>query len=103
MNDFVDLLSALVAGALLGILFYSGLWWTVRQLGSSKHVVLLFMFSMLLRTSIVISGFYLIMGDNWQRLLVGLLGFIIIRILATRLTRLKQQSDSAEHKTGYAP
>ena len=92
MNESMSLVFALLAGALLGVFFFAGLWWTVRKLESSKHVALLFLGSMLLRTSVVILGFYFILGDNWQRLLAGLLGFIIARIIVTRLTRIADQS-----------
>jgi F1F0 ATPase subunit 2 len=86
------ILLALLEGALLGVFFFAGLWWTVRKMASSKQVALLFLGSMLLRTSIVIMGFYFILdGDNWQHLLVGLLGFIIARIIVTRLTRNADQ------------
>lgn len=88
------LLVGLVEGALLGVFFFVGLWWTVRKIEPTKHVALLFLGSMLLRTSVVILGFYFVLGDNWQRLIAGLLGFIIARILVTRLTRDGVQSKS---------
>jgi F1F0 ATPase subunit 2 len=88
MNEFMSLVFALLAGALLGVFFFAGLWWTVRKIESTKQVALLFLGSMLLRTSVVILGFYFILGDNWQRLVAGLLGFIIARIIVTRLTRV---------------
>ncbi len=96
MNEFMSpvfaLSLALLAGALLGVFFFVGLWWTVRKLESTNHVALLFLGSMLLRTGVVILGFYFILGDNWQRLAAGLLGFIIARIIVTRLTRITEQS-----------
>jgi F1F0 ATPase subunit 2 len=99
MNEFLlllfALLLALLEGALLGVFFFAGLWWTVRKIESSKQVALLFLGSMLLRSSIVILGFYFILGDNWQRLLAGLLGFIIARIVVTRLTRIVDQSKNS--------
>ena len=95
MNEFMSLVFALLAGALLGVFFFAGLWWTVRKMESSKQVALLFLGSMLLRTSVVIIGFYFILGDNWQRLLAGLLGFIIARIIVTRLTRIADQSKNS--------
>jgi F1F0 ATPase subunit 2 len=94
MNESMSLVFALLAGALLGVFFFAGLWWTVRKLESSKHVALLFLGSMILRTSVVMLGFYFILGDNWQRLLAGLLGFIIARIIVTRLTRIAEQSEN---------
>lgn len=92
MNEFMQLPFALLEGAMLGVFFFAGLWWTVRKIESSKQVALLFLSSMLLRTSVVLVGFYFILGDNWQRLLAGLLGFIIARLIVTRLTRISDQS-----------
>lgn len=88
MNEFVFSLGlALLIGALLGVFFFAGLWWTVRKIQSAKAVGLLFLSSMLLRTSVVVLGFYFLLGDNWQRLVAGLVGFTIARIIVTRLTR----------------
>ena len=92
MNEILLLLVALLEGALLGLFFFAGLWWTVRKLESTKQVALLFLGSMFLRTSVVVLGFYFMLGDNWQGLLVGLLGFIIARIIVTRLTRTVDES-----------
>jgi F1F0 ATPase subunit 2 len=92
INEFLQLLFALLEGALLGVFFFAGLWWTVHKLASSKYVALLFLGSMLLRTGIVVLGFYFILGDNWQRLIAGLLGFVIVRLIVTRLNRITDQS-----------
>ncbi|WP_259367037.1 MULTISPECIES: ATP synthase subunit I [unclassified Colwellia] len=84
MINTLEGLLALLVGAMLGVFYFAGLWWTVRQLGSSQYVALLFVFSLLFRTSTVIVGFYLILGDNWLRLVAGLVGFMVVRFLATR-------------------
>ena len=91
MNEALSLAFALVAGILLGAIFFGGLWWTVRQGVSSRQPALWFLGSMLLRTGIVLLGFYFVLGGNWQRLLAGLLGFVIARLIVTRLTRVAQQ------------
>lgn len=103
MNELLSLASALVAGVLLGAIFFGGLWWTVRQGVSSKRVALWFLGSMLLRTCIVLLGFYFILGDDWKRLLAGLLGFIIARLVVTRLTRVAEQPGQLAQKAGHAP
>ena len=100
MNEFLQLIFALLEGVLLGIFFFAGLWWTVRKLNSSKQVPLLFLGSMLLRTGVVMLGFYFILGENWQRLLAGLLGFVIARIIITRLTRIADQSKTIVMESG---
>jgi F1F0 ATPase subunit 2 len=95
MNEFMSLVFSLLAGGILGVFFFVGLWWTVRKLESTKQVALLFLGSMLLRTSVVILGFYFIVGDNWPRLLAGLLGFVIARIIVTRLTHTADHSENS--------
>ncbi len=102
MADSLSLLSALTAGMALGALFFGGLWWTVRRGIKSRGVALWFIGSMVLRTGLVVLGFHFVMGDSWQRLLAGLLGFALARLIVTRLTRpaalpvqLGQEADRA--------
>lgn len=85
MNEWLTLVLVLVAGLLLGAIFFGGLWWTVRKGVSSKRPALLFLGSMLLRTGIVIAGFYAVADGYWQRQLVCLFGFVIARFIVMRL------------------
>ena len=87
MNETVTLVLALVTGVLLGGMFFGGLWWTVCKSVSSKQPAFLFLGSLLLRTSIVLVGFYFVARGHWERLLVCLLGFVLARLIITRLTR----------------
>lgn len=95
MNDSLNLLFSLLAGVMLGSVFFAGLWWTVRRGLTAKQPAILFLFSFLLRTAAVVAGFYVVLGDNWIRLLAGLCGFFIARILITRLTRTKLSQEAA--------
>jgi F1F0 ATPase subunit 2 len=95
MNETLTLTFALVAGALLGILFFGGLWWTIRLGLSSTQPSLWFFGSMVLRTGIVLSGFYYILGNSWIRLLAGLLGFVIARFSVTRISIFAQENGHA--------
>ena len=72
---------------MLGAIFFGGLWWTVRKGVSSERPALWFLGSLLLRMSIALTGFYFVSGGHWERLLVCLLGFVIARLVVTRLTR----------------
>lgn len=89
----IDGLFAFLAGVILGVFYFAGLWWTVRQLSSSQYIALLFIASMLFRTGAVIVGFYFILGDNWLRLVVGLVGFMLVRVMAIRYLREKQPTE----------
>jgi F1F0 ATPase subunit 2 len=87
MTDFWTLAPALGAGCLLGIVFYGGLWWTVRKGMSSVHPALWFFSSFWLRLGIALAGFYVVANGDWKRMLACLAGFIIARVAALRLTR----------------
>src|ERR1035437_9828967 len=83
MNEFLTLALALVAGLLLGAIFFGGLWWTVRKGVSSKQPALWFFGSLLLRMSIALAGFYFVGRGHWERLLLCLLGFVMARFIVT--------------------
>ena len=103
MNELLILAFSLLAGVLLGAIFFGGLWWTVVRAISSKQPALWFLGSMLLRTVIVLSVFYFVSGGDWKRLLASLPGFIIARLVVTRLTRAAQQPGQLEQRAGHAP
>jgi F1F0 ATPase subunit 2 len=104
MNNFLLLGLALVAGLLLGMIFFGGLWWTVRKGVFSKSPGLWFLGSMLLRMSVVLAGFYFVGRGDWQRLVTCLLGFIIARFVVMRLTRTSiEHSDSSAKEASHAP
>jgi F1F0 ATPase subunit 2 len=87
MNETLMWVFAWAMGVLLGVMFFGGLWWTVRKGVLSKRPALWFFGSLLLRTGIALTGFYFISGGRWERLLVCLLGFVMARLIVTRLTR----------------
>jgi F1F0 ATPase subunit 2 len=88
MTETLSLALALAAGLVLGAMFFGGLWWTVLRGVSSSNPALWFICRLLLRSSIALTGFYLVGNEHWERLLVCLLGFIVARFIVTRLTRL---------------
>jgi len=85
MNEFLNLACAGTVGLLLGAVFFGGLWWTVRRGMSSPYAALWFMGSLLLRTSIVLLGFYFAGRGDWRRLVSCLLGFGIARFAVMRV------------------
>ena len=98
MNELMQIAVQLLSGLLLGALFFGGLWWTVQKGLSAKQPALWFMASMVLRTGIVLTGFYFIAGSDWKRLLLCLLGFTIARLLITGLTKKRMLEEES-----YAP
>jgi len=97
MNESLMMALAWGVGAVLGVVFFGGLWWTVRKSLYSKRPALWIFGSLMLRLSIVAAGFYLFSGRHWGRLLLCLLGFIAARSGVIRLTR-----PSGQDQTGPA-
>jgi F1F0 ATPase subunit 2 len=91
MNDYVALTVVLIAGILIGGFFFGGLWWTIQKGLTSRNPVLWFFGSTLLRLSAALAGFYFIAGKDWRKLLICMLGFLIARVVVTRLTRTPRQ------------
>ena len=104
MNEALTGVLACVAGGMLGAVFFGGLWWTVRRGVASKQAALWFLGSSLLRTAIVLAGFYVVAARHWERLLLCLLGFVVARLVVTWLTRLPGKSQaSPEPEVSHAP
>jgi F1F0 ATPase subunit 2 len=103
MSDPLSLVLALVAGVLLGAIFFGGLWWTIRKSVSSRQPALLFFGSLLLRTALALAGFYWTARGHWERLLVCLLGFVMARAIVTRLTRAVERPSYLDRAASHAP
>ena len=102
-TEAFGLVLALVTGVLLGATFFGGLWWTVRRGASSKHPALWFICSLLLRMSVVLTGFYFVSAGHWDRVLACLLGFVVTRFAVTRLTQAAEKPPYVAREVGHAP
>ena len=91
MNDFAVFFVVLLAGGLIGAVFFGGLWLTVHKGLTSGHPALWFFGSTLLRTGFALAGFYFISQGDWRKILLGLLGFFIARVVITRLTMTSEK------------
>lgn len=82
-------------GVLLGVLYFGGLWWTVRRAVKAGNPALWFLGSYLLRTVAVLGGFYLAGNGSWEKMVWCLLGFILARFIVLRFTRAKEEGNHA--------
>jgi F1F0 ATPase subunit 2 len=83
--DLGVMAAASAVGGLLGALFYGGLWWTVRTSLESPNGALLFAGSLFVRTAAALAGFYFLARGHAERLPACLAGFLVARLVATRL------------------
>jgi F1F0 ATPase subunit 2 len=92
MNEMLTMLLVWMVGVLLGVIFFVGLWWTVRKSVFG---------SLLLRMGITLTGFYVVSGGQWQRLLLCLSGFIMARLAVTWRTRLALENPTRTAPEGH--
>ena len=105
MSDIPALALALLAGAMLGVFFFVGLWWTVQKGLTSQTPALWFLGSLVLRTSVILAAFYFVSQGHWSRLGACFLGFVIARVVvAKRLARTPtEMQPPLEKETSHAP
>jgi F1F0 ATPase subunit 2 len=96
--DILTWITVALSGVLLGIFFYGGLWWTTRKGLIAKHPAILFLVSMIVRTAVVLIGFYFLSAGQWQRILVCLAGFTLARLLMLRYTKKEAMTLSPAKK-----
>jgi len=87
MTDAAVWSGALLAGAVLGAVFFGGLWWTVQQGAASAVPARWFLGSLVLRTAFVLAGFHVVGAGQPGRLGLCLLGFLLARAVVLRCTR----------------
>lgn len=75
----------LLAGLIIGLGYFGGLWLSVKQLSTARHPALLLLASWGVRLGLAMFSFFFLMGGQWERLIVCLIGFLGGRILLVKL------------------
>lgn len=88
MTDAAGWAGAALVGAVLGLGYFAGLWWTVQRARRARHPEALVVASFVLRAAVAVGVLLLIMGDDVRRLLAALGGFLVVRTVV--LWRVRQ-------------
>ena len=102
-NEMFHQIFALLTGALLGVVFFGGLWFTVLKMLSSKRPAVWLIGSLFLRMGITIAGFYFVSNGRWDRLLFCLLGFFVARVIANRVVLMSEKPTYTGQEVSHAP
>lgn len=95
MTEVMTGFMAWAVGVGLGAIFFGGLWWTLARAVTSERPVVWFAGSFVVRTGLTLSGFYLVSNGRWEPLLLCMLGFLMARVVAIRLTRPSKDRNRA--------
>ena len=82
MSDLLRIGVGVLCGLGMGLLFFGGLWMTVRRLPTSNRPMLVMLGSFALRTAVLGVCFYgLAELGGWMAVLSGLGGMLLMRML----------------------
>lgn len=87
MSETLNWLLAFIGGIALGLFFFGGLWFTIKKGVNAKIPAMWFFVSIVIRTGVVLTGFYYVSAVGWQGLIICLIGFIIARFVVTHFTK----------------
>lgn len=85
--DTVSLVAPFLAGAMLGLFYFGGLWLTLRRIHCVTTPGLLLIASFAGRMAVVLPAFYYVMAGQWERVAACLVGFLVIRSVIIRQIR----------------
>jgi F1F0 ATPase subunit 2 len=104
MTNLEALALAFLAGIILGAFFFGGLWWTIQKGITSQTPALWFIGSLLLRTAVILVGFYLVAQDHWSRFVICILGFLLARVIVVNrfAGAPKEKQIPVEQETNHA-
>jgi F1F0 ATPase subunit 2 len=94
-QGFLQFVYPAIVGLGLGLLYYGGLWLTLRKLTQLRQPAIWLSLSLLLRMIAVVAVLYLLFADSWQQLLLALLGMLIMRSVLVQ--RIKPTATMLEH------
>ncbi|HOO37869.1 MAG TPA: ATP synthase subunit I [Deltaproteobacteria bacterium] len=84
MGETLYLILSFSAGMALGAFYFLSLWKTLQKITDIPSPGFVMLKSYLIRTSVVLAGFYLVMDGHWQRAVAALVGFVVMRMILTR-------------------
>lgn len=82
-------LAGLACGLGLGMLYFRGLWLTLKLLPGSRQPALLAYGSFAVRSLVCLLGFYLIAGRGLEGLIASLAGFVLMKLSLIRRLGLR--------------
>lgn len=89
LHQFLDLLFSVLAGALAGLVYFGGLWLTVRRLHPDGNTLLFLAVSAAIRLGLILGAMSLaiLSGTQAHHLIAALVGFLLLRQILIYWTR----------------
>ncbi|OUM97885.1 MAG: hypothetical protein BAA04_11395 [Firmicutes bacterium ZCTH02-B6] len=95
-----DVVLPLAAGAVLGLFYFGGLWWTTRFIGRVRQPALLLLGSFAVRMAVILTGFWTVTGGRIK----GTATFLAAVLGARQaVLALAQAAHSGTHREAAGP
>ncbi len=98
-NSILHIVVPFTVGLGLGVINYTALWLTVQNIAFARHPALLNILSYTVRMGVILTVFYLVMGGRWERLVICLVGFLLIRTISIRCVLPEKNTGESIKKT----
>ncbi len=85
-------------GLMLGLVFFGGLYLSVRRLAGHKHPAVYMLIGTFVRMVILLGGFYLLRGQGLAVMLLALLGVMSVRFFMVRWQKKELASKNTEEE-----
>lgn len=95
-----SVLLAAAAGAVLGGIFFGGLWWTLRHAERRRIRIASFMDSFALRSVLLLAGLWWVGRRDLSRMLACVVGILAARAIFARLARWRTNGDEQRQEVG---
>jgi len=82
--DWLILTAMPFAGFILGLAYFKGLWATLNRLPEATGFGGRILASFMIRLGLLVLAFYLLMANDWKRLVALTIGFWIARLVMIR-------------------
>lgn len=89
------LILAGVAGILAGMLYFGGLWWTVKRMSRFVHPRLALLVSFFARALVALTIIYMAAGGQAAGYIAAMAGFLLARFIAVRRARPERIREAA--------
>ncbi len=86
---------AVAAGAVAGLVYFGGLWWTVRRLPTARRPVALSLGSFALRTAAAVAIIFFAAREHWLLLVVCMAALVVVRTVMVRMLGPARPVDEA--------
>jgi F1F0 ATPase subunit 2 len=93
MSDLWGYTLAVSAGLVIGLFYFGGLWLTMRHLPKTQRPTLLLIASFFGRLGLSLAAFVVVANGRWQRLLVAILAFFVMRFILVNTWGVEREEE----------